>query len=331
MTLQKNAIAGERATSARAMPEPMPANVRSIQPGGGAVQAIELAWGWLRRRWLKTFCPGYVAQMRRRVKGDPASCPVEVIDSRDLKYFRNIADCWFAPEDVSFGWRDRLPFARAGLAELMLGCGACIALAAGLASGLAGPRWLAVLPTVLAALVLYFFRDPDRVIPSEPDVVVSPADGTVVEISQVAGHDFLESPSVKIGIFLSICDVHVNRCVMSGQLLRLCYRPGRFRSALRSRSATDNERMELYFEQPVPPYRRFVIHQIAGAVARRIVCEPRPGEILERGQRFGMIKFGSRTELLLPNERFELMVKVGDKVRGGTTRLGRFAAGSKEG
>jgi phosphatidylserine decarboxylase len=302
----------------------MPTNIRSIQPGGGAVAAIELAWGRLRRLCLKTFFPGYVRDMKARLNGRPESCPVEVIDARDLKYFQNVAECWFEPPDTRFDARDRIPLARWGLAEAVLFAGGGGAAALICLWPLNLPL-VAPLPALFAAFVLYFFRDPRRDIPAEPGLVVSPADGKIVEIADVDAPEFLGEPAVKIGIFLSVFNVHVNRAATDGRVVRLRYQPGKFLNALRPSSAEENERMEIFLVEPDPPHRRYVVRQIAGAIARRIVCTLRPGQEVARGERFGMIKFGSRTEILLPRAGFEVSVRIGQKVRGGQTVLGRYS------
>ncbi|MFO0946944.1 MAG: phosphatidylserine decarboxylase family protein [Planctomycetota bacterium] len=313
-------------TSNLPQPEPLPDNIRSIQPGGGTVQALELAWGKWRRAWLKTIRPGYVREMRGKLKGDASTCPVEVVDSRDLKFFKNVSRCRFDSVDDPFAWRDRLPFARAGFAELLLFGGLFGGVALILASGIWVHAAWSIVPGALFAFVLYFFRDPERAIPSGEGSVVSPADGKIVDISTVSDPDFIGEPAVKIGIFLSVFNVHVNRCSLTGRLIRLRYHPGKFLNALYARSVDENERMDLYFVEPVQPHRRFIIKQIAGAIARRIVCEIAPGDEVPRGARFGMIKFGSRTELLLPAANLEVLVRVGDKVQGGATLLARYVS-----
>jgi len=318
-------------------PEPLPANIRSIQPGGGTVQVLELGWGKLRRWWLKKFRPNYVRKMQSLVRGDPSQCPVEVIDDRDLKFFRNICRCWIEKQDDAFAWRERLPVARAGLGELVI-CGLpCLVATIALASGIAGSAWWGSLPVAALAYMIFFFRDPQRKIPQEKGVVVSPADGKIVDISWIPPEPtdsvstktgevakFIGEDTVKIGIFLSLFNVHINRSAFPGRVIRLRYQPGKFINAMRSSSAEKNEHLELFLEEPAFPRRRFVIRQIAGAIARRIVCEARPGQTLATGEKFGMIKFGSRTEILLPARNFDLLAKVGDTVQGGLTRLGHY-------
>lgn len=302
--------------------EPLPANIPSIQPGGGVCYRIELAWGGLRRWYLKRFWPGYVGRMARLRSGSVTGCPHEVLDQRDLKFFRNQNDCVWPAEADSFRWRERLPFARWGLAELLLMAGPLLAITLGLALY----HWyLAPLTAIPLALVVYFFRDPARHVPSGPGLIVSPADGQVAEVTPLEHDPFVGGPAVRIGIFLSIFNVHINRAPMSGRVIRLIYSPGEFRNALDPESAIYNENMWIGLEETRPPYRRFVVRQIAGAIARRIVCDLRPGEELQRGQKFGMIKLGSRTELILPaSEGLSVDVKVGDRVKAGASIMAHW-------
>jgi phosphatidylserine decarboxylase len=303
-------------------PEPLPANLSSIQPGGGVCYRLELAWGRLRRWYLKRFRARYVARMASLRQGSALGCPHEVLDPRDLKYHRNQCDCFWEPQADPFRWRDRIPFARWGLAELQLLGWPLFALTI----GLTWFRWyLFPIGAVPLALLVYFFRDPARHIPLGPGLVVSPADGTIAEIETVSYDPFIDGPAIRLGIFLSIFNVHVNRAPLYCRVLRLVYNPGEFRNALDPASAGVNENMWLGCEEAAPPYRRFSVRQIAGAIARRIVCDVRPGEVLQRGQKFGMIKLGSRTELVLPAEDgLSIDVKVGDKVAAGSTILAHF-------
>lgn len=316
--------------------EPLDPQITSIQPGGGVVMRLELAWGRLRRAYLKCCRPGYVARMATLRRGDFNPCPHEVLDPRDLKFHRNQGGWHWRPEDDPFRWRDRLPFARAGLAELLvfsaLTFGPAAALAAWLwQAELADPArvvwWLVVLAlAVMGGLIVWFFRDPERPIPTESGLVVSPADGIVSSIDELPYHDFLDGPAVQIGIFLSIFHVHLNRAPVAGRVIGLSYRRGKFLNALRPESARENEQLAIRMQETAPPYRRIVVRQIAGAIARRIVCWLRPGEELARGERIGMIKLGSRTELVLPREEgLEVVVQIGQGVQGGRTVLARYA------
>jgi phosphatidylserine decarboxylase len=178
---------------------------------------------------------------------------------------------------------------------------------------------------VLLALVVYFFRDPPRRIPSEPGLIVAPADGKVAEISRLEWDEFIGGPAVRIGIFLSIFNVHLNRSPADARVVALRYSPGEFLNALAPASALRNENMWIGLEEKDPPHRRIVVRQIAGAIARRIVCALRPGDNLARGERIGMIKLGSRTELILPDgEALKLEVEVGQRVKAGSSLMARY-------
>jgi len=183
-------------------------------------------------------------------------------------------------------------------------------------------------PAVLLALLVYFFRDPPRRVPREPGLVVSPADGTICEVTRLPHDEFLGGPAVRIGIFLSIFNVHLNRAPAAARVIALRYSPGEFLNALRPESALRNENMWIGLEEESPPHRRLVVRQISGAIARRIVCDLRPGEVIPRGHKFGMIKLGSRTELILPDAPgLHVEVEVAQKVKAGSTILARYDLG----
>jgi phosphatidylserine decarboxylase len=311
--------------SDRLEPKPLPENVRSTQPGGGVCYRIELAWGRWRRWYLKRFRPGYVARMAELRRGDASGAPHEVLDPRDLKYCRNVCHCDWAAADDPFAWRDQLPFVRWGLAELQLMGWPLLALT--LLAGAFAWYW-AVVPAVGVALVVWFFRNPHRRIPTEAGLWVSPADGKVAEITRLENHEFIGGPAVRIGIFLSIFNVHVNRAPSRSRVIELRYHPGEFLNALDPQSAIRNENMWIGLEEEHTPHRRLVVRQIAGAIARRIVCGLRPGEVLDRGQAFGMIKLGSRTELIVPDEEgLRVEVQVGQRVKAGSTVMARSRGG----
>ena len=323
---QPDAEVGGGPVSGERLPiEPMDPQITSIQPGGGLGMKVELWWGHCRRAYLKMFRPAYVQRMRASRQGDPQGCPHEVLDPRDLKYFCNVCDCHWPVEADSFAWRDRLPFARPGLAELILLAGGCFALALFLFF-IFWPA--AIVAAGLGLFVVSFFRNPHRSIPTGLGVVVSPADGKVVAIERLAHDEFVGGPAVMIGIFLSVFNVHVNRSPVDARVIGLTYRKGRFLNALRTVSARENEQLAVRLEENVPPYRLMIVRQIAGAIARRIVCQLKPGDYVTRGQLFGMIKFGSRTELVLPDEPgLQVKVKIGDNVRGGASILARYENG----
>jgi phosphatidylserine decarboxylase len=245
-----------------------------------------------------------------------------VLDPRDVKFFRNVTgDCW-RPGDDPFAWRDRLPLARVGLGELVI-LSSCLLLAAAASLWVFWP--LAVAAVGLAAFVVSFFRDPRRAIPSESGVVVSPADGKVVTVREIDADDYLGGPAVEIGIFLSVFNVHVNRSPAESRVMGITYTPGKFLNALRPRSAQENERLTVRLQELAEPHRRYVVRQITGAIARRIVCWARPGDRLARGARFGMIKLGSRTELVLPRrDNLVVDVRVGQRVKAGISVVARY-------
>lgn len=309
----------------RLEPQPLPESISSIQPGGGTVMKLELWWGRLRRAWLRRFRRGYVQAMRQRRKGHCESCPHDIIDPRDLKFYRNVCGFSFAAQDDRFRWRDRLPVARDALAEVVV-LGGPPAVAA-LVSAWFGWWLIAVVLATMASAAVAFFRDPRRTIPTEPGVVVAPADGTVMDIEDVPQQGATEGPAVRIGIFLSLLNVHVNRAPLAGRVIALDYRPGKFLAAMRERASEENERMEIVLEEEQEPHRTVVVRQIAGAVARRIVCTLRPGQTVQRGEKIGLIKLGSRTEVVLPKEEgLELFVQRGNRVRAGVSRLARYRA-----
>jgi phosphatidylserine decarboxylase len=303
-------------------PQPLPADFVSVQPGGGVCYRVELAWAHWRRWWLSRFRPGYVRRMAELRCGDPAGAPHEILDPRDLKYCRNLCDCHWEEADDPFRWRRRVPFASWGLAELQLIGWPLLGLSVLLACTL---WYLAPIPGVLLCLLVYFFRDPPRRVPQGPGLLVSPADGKITEVTHLDHDDFLGGPAVRIGVFLSILDVHINRAPAAARVIALRYSPGKFLNALRSESVRHNEHTWIGFEQDTPPYRRMVVRQISGAIARRIVCDLRPGEWVARGHEFGMIKLGSRTELILPEtDELSIEVQPGQRVRAGTSILARY-------
>jgi phosphatidylserine decarboxylase len=191
--------------------------------------------------------------------------------------------------------------------------GAVLIAAAGLVAWLTRPSW-AIVPLVLAAFFLWFFRDPERVIPSEPGAVVSPADGKITSVAtiKVNGESFKS-----ISIFLNVFDVHVNRSPVSGIVRGARYEHGKYLNAMNPACAEQNERNTVTIEGEG---HRVIFKQIAGLLARRIVFTKRVGDSVRRGERVGLIKFGSRTDVLLEPSA-EVAVKVGDNVKGGSSIL----------
>ncbi|HKN16510.1 MAG: phosphatidylserine decarboxylase family protein [Terracidiphilus sp.] len=175
------------------------------------------------------------------------------------------------------------------------------------------PAW-AIVPLLLALFFLWFFRDPERSIPDAAETVVSPADGKVTDVSPVT---IGGEKQLRISIFLSVFDVHVNRSPIGGVVREVRYQRGKFLNAMNPASAEENEQNIVRVEGDG---HAVVFKQIAGLLARRIVFHPKVGDRLERGQRVGLIKFGSRTDVLL-NSNANVQVKVGDRVRGGASVL----------
>lgn len=174
---------------------------------------------------------------------------------------------------------------------------------------------------VLACYFTYFFRNPDRTIPTDEHLVVSPADGTVQDVVELEDDDFVKGPCTKIIIFLSVFNVHVNRSPIAGEIKCQKYVCGRFRPAYKDEVGFENERHMLGIENERG--FRVTVTQIAGILARRIVSWVTLDDNMSKGQVYGLIKFGSCTELVVPRN-VEVLVKKGDKVRGGESVLGRI-------
>lgn len=184
---------------------------------------------------------------------------------------------------------------------------------------------LEILLFVILIWVLSFFRDPARVCPSDENLLLSPADGLITEIENVDRIDYFGGPALKIGIFLSIFNVHINRAPCSVKVGKIIYRPGQFKNALNPESARVNESNELQLVRIADPTDKLIVKQISGTIARRIVCKTGAGKKLAAGEKFGMIKFGSRTELYVPfHDKINCLVKKGDKVKAGLTALIRY-------
>lgn len=184
------------------------------------------------------------------------------------------------------------------------------------------PFW-SLIPLIGFVAILGFFRDPSRTVPAGDDLVISPADGKVVDIEELDETDFVGARAVRIGIFLSVFNVHVNRSPVRGSVEHIQYKEGAFHSAFTAETTKDNESNALGLVGK--DGLRVMVRQISGAIARRIVCAVKLGASLDAGERFGLIKFGSRTEVFLPVDRVgEIRVKLGDKVRGGETVLATF-------
>ena len=180
--------------------------------------------------------------------------------------------------------------------------------------------WLTLFIVALILYTIAFFRDPNRPDPADQRAVVAAADGTIADIQELDENEFLKAPSKRVGIFLSIFDVHTNRAPVSGRIAFQQHRKGFCFDARRPECSEKNEAMTWAFQNP---RATIVVRQLTGAIARRIVGWAKVGDELRRGERFGMIRFGSRTEVYLPLDA-EILVKVGDHVKGGASVIARL-------
>ena len=214
-----------------------------------------------------------------------------------------------------------MPIAKEGLREIALST----LVLGGLAAGAALIHWALAIPfVVLWCWVLSFFRDPVRMGDYREGDLCSPADGTVTEITELEQYEGLNGPVVRIGIFLSLFNVHVNRSPCAGTVRTITHKPGVYLDARHPDSGTRNESNTLVIDPDEPLAGPIEVRQVAGLLARRIICHAKPGDHFVIGYRFGMIKFGSRTELVIPRlEGTDVLVHVGDKVKAGITILAR--------
>jgi phosphatidylserine decarboxylase len=193
-------------------------------------------------------------------------------------------------------------------------------LGLGVVAALLGWGVLTGLFLAAGAFVAFFFRNPERTVPGDPRAVVAPADGRVIEVGEIEAEDGRKR--LRIGVFLSVFDVHVNRAPVAGRVVAIERSGSRFRAAFDRRAERENVRCAMTLE--TAGGARVGVVQIAGLLARRIVCQPRPGEWLERGVRYGLIRFGSRTDVVLPPEA-RPSVAAGERVRGGTSVIAILA------
>jgi phosphatidylserine decarboxylase len=180
---------------------------------------------------------------------------------------------------------------------------------------------LSVLGLLVTGFICFFFRDPDRLVPTGEGLIVSPADGKVIKVEPVEQTPYFEGACKRISVFMSVFNVHVNRAPHEGTIRQVDYYPGKFFSANLDKASKENEHNALLLESPAGKPVAFV--QIAGLVARRIICAVQPGDAIKRGQRFGMICFGSRLDIYLPPDT-EIRVTVGDKVQAGSSIIARW-------
>ncbi|NUN50409.1 MAG: phosphatidylserine decarboxylase family protein [Candidatus Brocadiae bacterium] len=179
-------------------------------------------------------------------------------------------------------------------------------------------------PFLLFLFVLSFFRDFERPVPADPDALVSPADGRVTEITECEEPLYIQGPAVRIGIFLSVFNCHINRTPWESEVEYVRFTPGLFLDARHPDSGPKNQSNALGLKCPATG-AKLLVRQVTGLIARRIICTAKPGDRLKRGERFGMIKFGSRTELYVPKDRLKSVdVRVGQAVYGASTIIGRL-------
>jgi len=207
------------------------------------------------------------------------------------------------------------------------------------------PPWVIVSIEALLAIfliwVLAFFRDPYRAVPADTNLLLAPADGKITDIEIVDENDFIGAKALRIGIFLSIFDAHINRAPCNVKVEKITHKQGKNKNAKNPQSGRVNESNDLALVRTDSPKERLIVRQISGAIARRIVCQTSQGQKLTGGEKFGMIKFGSRTELYLPvlpggtplggenasargHPSWECLVQIGDKVKAGLTPLVRY-------
>jgi phosphatidylserine decarboxylase len=183
-----------------------------------------------------------------------------------------------------------------------------------------GKPWIAIFPLIITLFMLLFFRDPERKIPEGEGIFVSPADGKVILIKDVFEKDYLKSESKEISIFMSLLNVHVNRVPCDGRVGFIKHSPGRFMAAYKDAASMENENTIMVINGKGG---KIVVRQVAGFLARRIVCRVKVGDELRRGERYGMVKFGSRLDVYLPKD-VKIKVKVGDKLKAGESILGQM-------
>jgi phosphatidylserine decarboxylase len=208
-------------------------------------------------------------------------------------------------------WNLYAPVAQEGLKYIGLGLGLWVL------SLIFSDSWLLQMGALgLTGCVIFFFRNPERLTPLDPEAIVSPADGTVMKVEKAPGQD-----QTHIAIFLSVMNVHINRSPIRGTVKKILYKPGQFNLAFKPKESEENERNTVVIQDE--KLREVTVIQIAGFLARRIVCYLKEQDFVASGARFGLIQFGSRTDVIIDSP-VEVQVQVGDKVKGGQTVLARF-------
>ena len=216
-----------------------------------------------------------------------------------------------------------MTFAREGLPFMTIGFVAALVAIAAAVYVRSWPLWLlAVVVTILALWCAYFFRDPDRAGPRGPNLVIAPADGKVLMITEVDEPRFIHGRATRISIFMNVFNVHVNRYPVSGRVDFVWYNPGKFLNAASEKSSLDNEQMSVGVTTPSGV--KILTRQIAGLIARRIVTYSKVGDAAEQGQRFGIIRFGSRVDVFVPPTA-RVNVRLGEVTASGTTVLAELS------
>ncbi len=178
--------------------------------------------------------------------------------------------------------------------------------------------WAAIVPFILTLFMVYFFRDPERHAPAGENIFVSPADGKIILIQNVREDKFLKGDAVEVSIFMSPLNVHVNRAPCAGTVESVVHTPGKFFSAFKHEASLQNENIAMLLDTK---YGKVLVRQVAGFLARRAVCRVKPGDILKKGERYGVIKFSSRLDLYLPKET-RIRVSLDDVVKAGESIIG---------
>jgi phosphatidylserine decarboxylase len=232
---------------------------------------------------------------------------------------------------VRYGPIMRIPLTKYGLPQVVVYPSAVLIVMVVLWFGAhpTTPVWLVQYVEIALGAVfiwaLSFFRDPEREVPQDKNLLLAPADGTVTDIETVEENEFISGKALKISIFLSIFDVHINRAPCRTKVEKITYKQGQYLDARNLESGRVNESNDLWLTRTESPYDKLIVRQISGAIARKIVCRAEPRQDLLGGQRFGMIKFGSRTELYVPmSDSIKCLVKKGDKVKAGLTPMIRY-------
>jgi len=181
--------------------------------------------------------------------------------------------------------------------------------------------FLIILAVSISGFALFFFRDPERKVPNGDDIIISPADGKVFLIREFFENEFILDDAIQVSIFMSPLNVHVNRIPISGEIKFLKYVPGKYTVAFDEKSSENNERKIIGIE--TEDGLKVIVKQIAGFIARRIVCGVEKGDKVKAGQRYGMIKFGSRVDVIMPKNKVEIIISEGQKVRAGETIIAK--------